>query len=716
MKIRSTLTLLALVVVAALLAILLSGKPEPPKTDSGASLILLPGFEADAVQSITIDRPGEPSTVCRRQDGGWQMTEPVQTPADGKRLERILSDLQAATTVATFALPDPASGAPYGLTPAGYTLTLTAPAGEVERRYVVKFGKPMPVGNLAYAAVEGSHEAVAIRSGLADAADVSSADLRSNVLVTGLDPDALQALAVSADPLDDQPGFRLECRRSDDRWELTYPVRDLADADAVTKIVTAIRRYRATKADLVTGSPDEYGLDVPGITVTLTSPEGASTVLVSRHGDDYYAMSKSEPAPMRVPAEFFSALRRTPDDLRDRAPAHVLASEVASVELAGPSGDVTLVRREDTWQLDGNKPVPADAPTVNDLLDAIAAARAQSFVADTPEDRVSEVVTLREANGKTLAELHLDISPSTGDVYATRQDFRTVLRLAKDERLAAAFAGRLGLLNRTLLRARAADAFQIDLQNPAGTFRVESKEDWRLTAPATGAADEDAIRAIQDDLADLHAEGFAAETDDEPARYGLDKPQATVTVSYRAIGSTVVTTHTLSIGAAAGDGYYAALDSDGRVCILPGAVLDHLRANLASKVICRARGLTGLTFGAGGRAVQYHYNPGTKQWTDADNMLVTGLQRVRLDTAAGVLSDFRAKAVADYVEKDPALYGFDRPYLEIDLGEPNASGKRVIIGSRVEGGGRYVMGPVTGFVLVADDADVTRLGNAVGLQ
>ncbi len=26
------------------------------------------------------------------------------------------------------------------------------------------------------------------------------------------------------------------------------------------------------------------------------------------------------------------------------------------------------------------------------------------------------------------------------------------------------------------------------------------------------------------------------------------------------------------------------------------------------------------------------------------------------------------------------------------------------------------MGPVTGFVLVADDADVTRLGNVVGLQ
>ncbi len=112
MKIRSTLILLALVVVAALLAILLSGKPEPRKTDSGASLTLLPGFQADAVQSITIDRPGEPSTVCRRQDGGWQMTEPVQTRCRRQAPGRILSDLQAATTVATFALPDPTSARP----------------------------------------------------------------------------------------------------------------------------------------------------------------------------------------------------------------------------------------------------------------------------------------------------------------------------------------------------------------------------------------------------------------------------------------------------------------------------------------------------------------------------------------------------------------------------------------------------------------------------
>ena len=61
------------------------------------------------------------------------------------------------------------------------------------------------------------------------------------------------------------------------------------------------------------------------------------------------------------------------------------------------------------------------------------------------------------------------------------------------------------------------------------------------------------------------------------------------------------------------------------------------------------------------------------------------------------------------MQKAPALYGFDAPYLEVELTEATGAGKRVVIGKRAEGGGRYARGPVTDFVLIADDADVATL-------
>ncbi len=361
MRLRSTLLLLAVVIVTAVVAHLLTGGPPAPG-GSGGSSVLLPGLRPDDVQTVIIERPGQPRSVCQRQGDGWRLTEPVTARADGKRVDRILAALQAARTVATFALPDPAAGAPYGLDAPRYTITVVGPGG-ADAQTTVRFGDAMPVGDLTYVAVEGRHIVDAVHSNVAEDADATAASLRSSILVPDVDPAALQVLAISAGPLGREPAFALECRRSGGQWELTSPVTDLADADAVTQVAVRIRDFRATPEELVTASPADCGLDEPDLNVALTWPGSSQKLMLSSHDGDFYAMLSGESAPVRVPGSLFDALRRPPADLRDRALTPVQPAQVARIGLAGPHGDLELVRQPDGWQLAGPSPPPPTPPS-----------------------------------------------------------------------------------------------------------------------------------------------------------------------------------------------------------------------------------------------------------------------------------------------------------------------------------------------------------------
>jgi hypothetical protein len=170
--------------------------------------------------------------------------------------------------------------------------------------------------------------------------------------------------------------------------------------------------------------------------------------------------------------------------------------------------------------------------------------------------------------------------------------------------------------------------------------------------------------------------------------------------------------HTLLVGAATdtpAKGRYARLAEDERVFVLADSVAAHAQADLASKDICKATELTGLTFHTDGATVRFTRDASRGVWTDAEGQDLGPQLAARVADAARLLEGLVALRVADYTEKSPILYGFDKPRLIVELEEKATKGKQVVIGSEVEDGNCYVRGPATGFVHVAAKADVGRL-------
>ncbi len=743
MKYKSTLLLLIAVVIAGVVAHSLSKEPTSEELQKLRKR-LLADMNTSNIETLIMEA-GEQRLVCERQadaDVGWRITGPIEVRADRWEVEGILDKLELAEKVAS-TFPEGGKAldlAQYGLTEPLRAITLREeqPGG---RTWTVLVGKEAGVADTVYMAVQGEDAVYAVKKDVADRTDVTLTDLRSKKLATRISTLDMEKVTVAAAELDGEPGFEVVCERAEDRWELKRPVHDLADESAVRGVANKLYDHHVGADEFVADDPTkaaDYGLADPALTVIVEGEQETQTFVLSRRMDGeevrYYAMHKGEVPIVAVPETLFNDLRKDADDLRERSLGDFTVADVAEVSIAGPAGELVLAKQDEGWQIAADSPVAADDGVMDDLLRGLKEAEVDKFVADEPGDLagygLSEgartQLVLRDSEGKTLSEVFLGSADELGErVYAQRPAYPPVLALKKADFLDRIARGRLAFLDRLVLAEPRDEAREVLLTNAEGRFRCtwnEEGSEWELAEPVSGKADQVAVRAVVGDFASLRAETFAAERAADVSAFGLAEPAAEATVTYRAEsgpageeeGETEVPgrTRTLLIGAetaAPAEGRFARLADDERVFVLPDYVARHFLANLASRRISTVFKPTAVTFASGGVSRRFIYDDEKDAWTDADGTDLPEGRRDAVGAAVRLLRHFDGAAIADYVAKEPEAYGFDEPYLAVEVQDELEQVKKVLIGGETDEGDRYARGFVTDFVLRAAQADVQTL-------
>jgi hypothetical protein len=739
MKHKSTILLLAAVAIAGVVAYSLSHKPTSEELSQQRRRVLK-DFKAGDITSLTIEKEGK-RLVCRREDGGdWRIAEPVGVRADRYEVQDILDAFAAADMISSPAFPKPGQTldmSVYALDKPARKVTMSE-GNPPARSWTVLIGKETGVADSVFVAVEGQEGVCAVKKNVADKTDVTLTGLRSKYLAERISLLDLERIQVQAAAADGRDAFDLACARAEDRWEMKEPVHELADAQAVRNLAGKLYDHRIGPGDFVVDDPTkaaDYGLDKPLLTLSLEGNGKSQTIVLSRRPEagqtQCYAMNKAEPAIVRVPESLFDALRKDPAELKDKSLAEFAPEGVKRIVIATHGAELVLDRGDGQWSIAGQTPAKADKQAIDDFLDALKGAKVQEFVAEEPgkpaphglsEDE-AVTVTLSGSEDRALARLLFGAASDDGtSFYARRGSYPSVVRLKRERYYADARLGRLAFLSRLVLEEPTAQAVEMLIIRKGKRFqcvRQDSKADWLLAEPVQGKADRWAAESIVTDFSRLRVEGFAGEDADDLAPYGLAEPQVEVTVAYRpeAAGKgaqtpeTTIRTRTVQVGAKSADpaGFYARLADEKRVFVLPDHVANHFQEELASKDICDVAEPTALTFRRGQEALRLAHDPQARKWKDAEGQELTGAQAEAVEGAARLLRDFRAVSVADYVEKGRAFYGFDEPYLLVEIEEEGTTGKRVVIGSETEQGNRYAKGPATGYVDVAAAADVAKL-------
>lgn len=690
-------------------------------------------FNPDDAERVELRRAGDNVVLVKEKKDSWRMTSPRHAPADGEKVQELLrklSTLEAAdkdllsparqaglaASVVGVARPLAALADAWLARDAETAFGLAKPSGEVtvvvrekaraddrdrsrDRTLTLRVGKPAWAANRVFVQQAGwprvdglddSLTALLDKPALAyrgkQMFDFAAADVGRLVIRSA----GRAALGAAVGPtIRAVPEINVVLQRDGDGWALQEPVATRADAAKVNDLLDALAKAKAL------AYVGEAGVEAPSIevkvvfndtqkparTLYLGAARGAEPGYLARLGGDVFAV---------------------PGDLRDKLTSAALTYLPSSLWQIAPDDEITrfaiakagqepyqLSRQGGAWQVTGPFAVAAPAAVVERLSAALSAPRAEEYRAYPAGDlaayglaKPAVTLTLDTKAGKKHT-ISLGVATTSGKAgrFATTGEGILVVN---DALAKAVDQSALDFLDRDLLKFDDAAATSLTRQRGGETLElVKDGEAWKLTKPSPQPADDrkgpDLVRA----LSSLRAERVVAYKPKDLKPYGLDKPEATLTVKVGGMDKVLL------VGREEGAGERVAMVKDAPlVAVLSAGDAKRLLAPalaFRSHDLARVADADTMALDAGERKVTFARPEGTWKVTkpvaadaehDALEAYFNAVARLRADE---LVTD---SPTADDLKK----YGLDKPSarwrilngdkLEIDLVLGGLDGKR----------------------------------------
>lgn len=429
--------------VILVLAILIGGgtyyyqkKHSAPPAPADASKPVFPSMQSADIQSIAVNHisdakdPKEATIEMSRTGDGWQITQPLKTPADTSSVQGIADGLaEASSSQSEPGTPDRLKA--YGLDPGVLSIDFTLKNGT---KHKVLLGNKDFTGNDVYALVDSQQKVTLLPNSLMTSADKTADDLRDKA-VLHVDTDQAKSAELK------NPSGDIVMKKTDSGWQMTKPDTGAADSDAVSSLLSAVSSGKF--ASVASETPDDlgkYGLAHPAVTLTVTDGIGKSTTLIvgSKKGDDYYARDLSRPTVFEIDGDLYKKLAQTPSELLDKEPLHVDESDINEIQIQGSDGNIVADRKSsgsEEWVMSAPAAQKGKSASAWKVFSALSALRADEVIekpnatilASLAHPAYQLALVDSKGNKKTLK-----VSGPSGDyIYAQSSDGPAVFKLKK---------------------------------------------------------------------------------------------------------------------------------------------------------------------------------------------------------------------------------------------------------------------------------------------
>jgi hypothetical protein len=525
----------------------------PPLALLDRNLLFLDTTKITKVQ-ITGDKPENAVALVKNDKGLWT-AEGATFTVDAVVAGQVVSQFAPLPVERLAAYGDAVKWADYGLDKPEYTITVTL-GGEKPTTHKIQLGKPDPIGG-RFVRVDDGKAVGVIPTPVVQALARTKLDFADRTLLT-FKPDELLGIArlKGKEELELAPG-------AGDGWNVVKPAKEKADKLLVEELADALGRLRAEKV-VAFGKKEDvfktYGLDSPEATVTLTIGEKADQkVLRLGHpvdpakpdGDRYATVEAPGPdaAVGVLPAVLANKMLAPPVSFRDRTLVKFVDADKLVLE-RGPR-KVTFAKVNGTWKVTAPLTADAEQAALDDLVGELARLRAADWVADKPTPAELKAFGLENpeavwtvSNGDKVV-LALRIGKTTADsrAYATVGTGGAVALLSKPDTAKV-------LAEYRVRKPWALDAFQaegVEITRGDKSFTLQKRgAAWVDPAAPDDAIDPRAVTELLGGLTAFQVERYAVDTEGDPKLFGLEKPDATITVTFKdgskkvlAIGGTV---------------------------------------------------------------------------------------------------------------------------------------------------------------------------------
>lgn len=573
----------ALVAVAFALVVAVFATRHSATTDEldARSTNLMRVYREDEITRVRLERKEGSVTIVRgkAEDGGvasWSLTEPVAEEAEVFAVEKLLGTLEFASFIrqikpeavdrAAFGLDDPSLVVHVDMGSINYRLRVGREAASPKgAHYVEVAGENAPAKGVVLAAKT-----------LLDELDVKADDFRERYVMPYLSP-ALERIVIEG------PGGTRKLRRGawQDGWRFDGMLGDVRIGR--TGLDRMLSQFARTRADhFVDPGEAEKGLagaDTVKVTLVPSNPKNKTGIVEvggtcpSSNGEVLALRREPDRLAACVPKSVLSGLTIPAEGLVDRTLFWMRTDEVESFEVKNGDSRLALDRKENGFVMRAPREDAVDAEAGNGRLDGalhatgalVAAPDKKALGLDPPHGSITVRSAAADDSKVKEETVLLGARNADGRLYVERGHDGAVLELSRDAARALTADASL-VRKRTLLDIPIAEVARVEIEGPVHQVleRAESGVNV-LKVPEGFDADGGLSLELYDALRTLTADHWVADSDD--GTFGLAKPALVARLTTRKDGQTK--DHVLRIGNATVSGFFANLEGDPGVFVLP---------------------------------------------------------------------------------------------------------------------------------------------------
>ncbi len=565
--------------------------------------------------------------------------------------------------------------------------------------------------------------------------ETREADPLPPALFPGYDAAQINRLTIERD------GWTLEIERRDREWRIVAPFSGRADSERVHHILASIDRLPVR--EILTPaqrrerglSLRHFGLDAPRASLTLTDADREYTIRMGEESplnDGVYVRAANRPELLLTDRSLAGLLPRSKDDLRDRRVLRGTPAEVVRLDIRPYGGSyIQLVRGEDDrWMLQQPLAAHTGRDAVRTRLDPLFDARAIEFL---PEASSAMLADYALEEGEAVVQISIwqtglaetmdlffgkPVADHENQVYARRGDSSgvfTVPRTVRD----AFLTGADDLRDPRVFRMHPWEVTGFELRHGREAVKLALRDHgWQVVQPVQWEADDKKAMDMAVRACELYVQRYLNDLPADAVEMGLDPPQYTLALwgpepeGAADPAGDAGPANQLLIGARTGDGsgYYARTLHE-----------DNLFTNLFTLPAERLEGLLIGTHEAGIKFTDptlYHNRTvlavapetvwqiemqrgGRREIVERDsdgNWIAVQPENTRvnmpqLDALLITLEHLQALRVEQHGIEQPAVFGFDRPGLQLTLRMTGtaALSRTLVSGFRARTDGIFVM-------------------------
>ncbi len=521
--------------------------------------------------------------------------------------------------------------------------------------------------------------------------------------VVQFDRDKINAITIR------NTGATIELRKTKDgAWTMEKPLKDRADAGAITQLFTAAEALKseALASDAKGATKDqlkEFGLANSETRVTFSGGAKLVELLFGKdaavEGRLYVRLDGSNVVHV-IGTDLKNLVTKKADDFRDQKLTNLAATQVGKVVIKTAAGEIELGKKDQHWSLARPLKARGDDQKIGDLIAQVTNAQVSSFAADASNLAANG---LQEPRGTVTLFTEGSDQPVVLQIGAATEKDKVYVKLSTRDAVCVVPKTIETLLDtkpndlrdQQLLRVEADIVDRLTIEGAGKEKIVVARrgESWvRKVGDKNQLINAGAATRLLNELRAQKVSAFVADLATELPKYGLDQPAVKVTLSSYASENTAETKAgerpivSVLFGKTEGDKVYAKLDDEPFVVSVPSAVLDFamtdpLQWQDLGIYRNKADEITGLEIAREGQPTLSLERDKDKNW-----VLAKGdgkVNQVNVQSLVNTLANLRAIRWLGASKPD---HGLDKPALSVTFKTSGKTGGKLAAGAATPDG------------------------------